>query len=205
MSVGLVSGSRVVWFLAGALCFYYWSPYLLEHFPRSYLKNTKFLFYGVGWLVVAATLLLYWKFFWEHSFWHEERLQIKSATEGGLELKEVGSGTKGKGLGAKRLNWIAALFAVFVLAAAAFSYLRWWTPSAPVSESRETQVSEPELKFEGSVADTSGSSAVINGSLVQAGSEILGYRVEEIQTHQVILSKEGKRYSLDDQGNLTPL
>ena len=85
VSVGLVSGSRVIWFLAGVLCFYYWSPYLLEHFPRSYLKNAKFLFYGVGWLIVAATLLLYWKFFWEHSIWHEERLQIKSATEGGLE------------------------------------------------------------------------------------------------------------------------
>jgi hypothetical protein len=210
VAVGLVSGSRIVWFLAGALGFYYWSPYLLEHFPRSYLNDTKFLFYGAGWLVVTAALLLYWKFFWEHSFWHEERLWLEPATEGGFELKEVGSGSKvGAGFKpapTKWVNWFAALFAVFVLAAAAFSYLRWPKPSRPVSESVETQVGArhalPLLKFEGSVADASGLSAVVNGSLVQVGSEILGYRIEEIQTHQVILSKEGKRYSLDDQGNL---
>ena len=63
---------------------------------------------------------------------------------------------------------------------------------------------KPELRLEGSSIDSQGTYAVIQGTIVQAGAVVNGYRIEEIQAHRVLVSKEGKKYWLDEKGNLKP-
>ena len=213
LTFGLASGGRLIWALTLASVFYYWSSPIFNGALPSHLNDVRFLLFGIGWFFVAFILLYHRRFFLNQRKWLEERANIKLRLSGPLELHQPAADTESR-LGHERrtlfggrMNRARFIFFSLLIATAFFGGIFYfWNQKSPkpipeIATVPEPASLKPAFRLEGLSVDAHGAYAIIDGSVVQIGTVVQGYQIEAIEQHRIILSKEGKHYWLDDEGN----
>lgn len=190
LSMWILIGRRLTWFFAFLMSAYFcWIPLALDPLGAGYLKDIKFVIFSVGWFIVVLSLSVYWQFFWNREDWLEETQQGKS----------------------RRLSKLLFIFLFLLfLVVATFPYLLSVNQAASIPKTVEEPEKAhgasseifPSLKFQGSSIDAQGTYAVIDGQLVKAGMEIEGYKIEKIERRGALISKDGKRFWIDNLGHV---
>ncbi|MBI1978302.1 MAG: hypothetical protein HYS55_06075 [Candidatus Omnitrophica bacterium] len=209
LALGFVSSGRLVFYGTLAFALYYWLPFLLSDTKPAFLKDFKFVFFGAGWALTALSLLIYRSFFLGHGVWLEKRGTSKLKEETapiGDTLKPVEEKVKPRFVFVLDRRWVYLILAIAFVSFISGSMVYLWS-SGRLSFSKgkrkqSVSLGPPNFRFEGASIDRHGTFAVIQGNVVQVGQTVQGYQVEAIESDRVLLSKEGKHYSLDEKGNL---
>ena len=209
LALGLATGGFIIWSLTFVEVLLYWLPFLWNGLPPAELHSFKFLFFGFGWVFVGAVLLIHVRFFWNQRAWLEKRVAPKPESKGliGEGLKPVGDSfpTAKKSWLMQhivRRKWLYLFLIVDSIAAAIYFGREDWSLLPTKKTHSQFSLQKPSFRFEGSSIDSQGTYAIIQGKIVQIGAIVNGYRIEAIEAHRVLVSKEGKHYWLDEKGSL---
>lgn len=210
LAFGLTGGGKLVFYGTLVLALYHWIPFFTSDTKPVLLRDFDFVFFGAGWALTALLLLIYRSFFLGRGIWLEKRGISQPKGEAapiGETLKPVEE--KAKPRFALDRRWVYLILAIaFVSFVSGSVVYLWLSGKLNFSKGKRKQsisLGMPHFRFEGSSIDRHGTFAVIQGNVVQVGQTVQGYRVEAIESDRVLLSKEGKHYSLDAQGNLKPI
>ena len=206
LAFSLVSSGRLVWCLTLGFALYYWLPTLLNNGQLYYPNQFSFLFFGIGWFLVASVLLLHWRFFLQQAGWLERQTAPKPSVDEpfvlGDELQEKSSQNVFRTVVQNRVYLILISLLIGGVIFGTVFYFWGGRESQTIQKIRaESVLTGPIFRLEGSSIDRQGAYAIINGNVVKGGAVIQGYRVEAIEAHRVLFSKDGKRYWLDDEGH----